>query len=207
MPVQVFEDVLEIDIELLEATPLYAGGPHRESYPYPYLTKTGKRQLVSVPILVVENDFTLVAVAPTLGGRIIQLLDKRTGLEVIPKPERLDVKEGGSRGVQCDYGIRWTILNDLGPVDFMVVEPESDGEGGGVWLHELRVKAYVSTHVGLFLAPDSADISFEIRTFNRSHHSASASPSFLFPLPFEQSLSGPRVEAVFDAQRNVGIEI
>jgi hypothetical protein len=185
MPVQVFEDVLDLDIELLEATPLVAGGPHRESYPFPYLTKTGRRQVVSVPILVVENDFTSFSVAPTLGGRIIHLVDKRTGLEIIPKPERLEIEEGSSRGAFCEYGIRWSIFgerqNDLGPVDFMVVEPDSDEEGGGVWLHDLAVASWVSVHVGLFLAPDSADIRFEIRSFNRSAHSDHIRPNFDFP--------------------------
>jgi hypothetical protein len=209
MSTQVYEEVLNLEVEQLEATPLLPKGPHREAYPFPYLTRSGNRANVETPVLTLENDFLLCQIAPTLGGRIVHLLDKRTGAAIIPEPKSLDIVSAGPRGAECRAGLRWRVhaerLNDLGPVDFQVIEPSGEDDPAGVWLHELVQGSELSVHVGIFLAPGVARINFELRTFNRSFEPILIDPCFLCEGSDYQVVGASRTDAAYSNGEGAGL--
>jgi len=211
MSTQVYEDALDLDLELLESTPLAVDGPFASSYPFPFLSKTGNRQTVTTRTVVIENDVLTCTLAPDLGGRIVHLLDKRTGAVIVTPPNHKGLLEAGPRGVEAREGIRWRAIterhNDLGPVDFQLVEPNGEGDPCGVWLHELVSGSPVSVHLGLFLAPGSAEIHFEMKTFNRALSSAPISPQFLFPADLSRLVRSGRIDAWYDDRRDVGLGV
>ena len=126
MPTEIYEEPLELEVEVLEALPPEPGTPaFRDAYPLPALRRTGRFQVTTFRSLVIENSFLRAVVVPELGGRILRILDKRTDTSILGDSIKLDLVDGGPRGVESRAGIRWSAvdqrLDDLGPVDCQVV--------------------------------------------------------------------------------------
>lgn len=115
-----------------------------------------------------ENDFIRVWVCASLGGRIIGLFDKRTGLWAIPLPERLDLEQGGIRGVELRHGVEFLCgperLNRLGQTDFRIVE----NSGGGAAALVFEWSGDTSWHGAVTLQNDGATVTLEQTLLNRS---------------------------------------
>ncbi|MBX7135623.1 MAG: hypothetical protein K1X67_23395 [Fimbriimonadaceae bacterium] len=104
MPAEISLDAVELDVENLETIPLDPA--HRpESYPLPMLRRTGQRRVATIRTAVLENAYLRLTFALDLGGRMIELYDKRTGTDILPRLTRLDLEEGGCRGIQTTWRI------------------------------------------------------------------------------------------------------
>lgn len=177
MPSDVYEDPLELEVEILEAGP-----PTADSYPYPHLRQTGSRTKRTFRSLVLENAYLRAAVVPTLGGRIVSLLDKRTGVEVLPPPV---VVPGGRRGARMIGGIELHLdgrerLTSLGAVQFAAEEGDED-RPASLWLGESVTGEGTSWHCHLSLPHERAELLLESRIFNR----------FEAPVPYNGGLMLP----------------
>jgi len=165
MPTEIFEDTIDLQIELLETLPIQAG----PAYPMPRLRKTGGRELRTFRTVILENAYLRVTLIPALGGRIWSIFDKRTGTEILPVSDAPAFNEGGRRGVKLDAGIALILdggarLNDLGPVATMIEE----GEEPAVWLAETSLAKGFSFHQRIALPHDRAELVIEARIQGRT---------------------------------------
>ncbi len=172
MPTEVFEDVLELEIELLEAVMPTLDRPVC-AYPLPDLSKTGSRDVRPFHTVILENEFLRLTLLPELGGRIWSVYDKRSGSELLPGTSRVDVVDGGLRGVVCDAGIQVVVdgsdrPNALGQVLYQVIPAFDEESSAGVRFSDHLTCSPLSIDWTVGLAPDSATIEFEVRIHNRS---------------------------------------
>lgn len=164
-----YEDSCELEIGSLEARPTSGQDPQaRDAYPFPVLVRTGTPGKVSTPLIVLENQYLKVSFAPELGGRILQMFDKRSGKDALPS---VTLIEDGRRGLRLDGGIELSLdgrerLNSLGPVEFQVLEDEDLGESA-LLLGELSSGTCLSWHLRASLAADRAELLVEVKVFNR----------------------------------------
>ncbi len=182
MPVHVYEDTLDLIVPVLETIALNPERPETfAAYPALLLRNTGATQTSSIPVAILENSFLKVVVAPSLGGRIVQITDKRTRFDILPRLESMLVAESGLRGVEWHHGIQFMAgserTNALGPVDLRVHEPSEDDQPGGVMMFELGRE--LDTHFGVTLHPDRAEIVLDLRVHNRSLQSQPGQAGFL----------------------------
>lgn len=180
MPARIFEDSLDLTIEQVETVPLPAEGPLPECYPMPLLRGTGRTSPQSTPVVVLENSFLRISVCPDLGGRILEVKDKRTGLDVLPRWSSLVPEPGGPRGLRLPAGLRIlggkpgaeARLNDMGRVDLMIRESEEEEAPAAVMLHELDSGSGVSWRALISLPSDRAEIQIDLKVLNRNLHPA-----------------------------------
>jgi hypothetical protein len=173
MPTEVYEDALPLEIDILEAVALTSASQreYRSAYPFPWLRNTGSRKQVEVRVVILESNYLRVTIAIDLGGRILEILDKRTSTNILGLGASLPVQVGGPRGAQILGGLLWQVgegrLNSLGPVEHLIVDASSEEAPAGVWLADLGTGSGVSVHFGVSLPPDRAEILLEMRAFNR----------------------------------------
>lgn len=163
MPSEVFEEPLELEVELLEAT-----SPSKASYPYPSLRLTGTRVQRTFRSVILENPYLRAVVVPTLGGRLLSLFDKRTGTELLKSPA---VVPGGDRGAEMIGGIELTLtgaprLTAMGAAQFAAHEADED-DPAEVWVAEAVTGSGLSWHLKVSLPADRAELELEARVFNR----------------------------------------
>jgi hypothetical protein len=210
MAAQVYEDIKEVDLQLLEARPLVPKGEHVNSYPFPFLELTPQTQTVQLPIVYLENERLKVGFAPTLGGRVVYFEETRTGLVHIDIATATRIVEDEGRGVRMAAGISWRAQGwrhtELGPVDYQAVEPSDEGDPAGIWMHELVADSPLSIHMGFLLRPGENRLRFEMRLFNRAFRTAETSPRLVFP-PMDKEASGPEAHGLYDLKRDRGFAI
>ncbi len=177
MPCEIIPDILDLEMGTLEAIHPDPLQPEtfRAAYPFPLLRKTGETKLISLRTITLANDFIAVTFCLDLGGRIIALHDKRTGLDVIPMPKTLSVSDRGTRGASVEYGIEIVAgegdrPNALGTVDFTTTEPEDESEPAELLLFEIRTGSGLSWQAKWRLSPHSAQISLEFSLLNRTEN-------------------------------------
>ncbi|MCH8979391.1 MAG: DUF5107 domain-containing protein [Armatimonadetes bacterium] len=172
MPSTVFEDRMDVAVRTVEPVAFDLGGPGFAAYPYHRLDLTGRIEQGSLEIVVLENQYLRVTVCPGLGGRIICLHDRRTGIDVIPQPGEIVPTPGGPRGLELPHGLlffadRPDPAGGMDRVDHVVHEPEGDGPAA-VLLHGLVLGTGLSWQVCLTLPPDEAAVLVELRAHNRT---------------------------------------
>lgn len=193
MPTDAFEDALELSIGLLEAV--------APASPYPTLRPTGVVEPRSFRAILLENAYLRVTLLPGLGGRIVSIFDKRTGVEILESG--LATTEGGPRGVRVIAGIQLLLdgndrPNDLGPVDFQIEEPPE-----AIWIAESAGGTGLSFHLQIELPPERAELRLEARVLNRTRR----------PVPYNGGLRlalGEVVcdgETAYNAARRVGMRL
>lgn len=171
----IFEEILTIELPRLEALASLERGP---AYPYPPLRATSAVESVDLRVLVLENRYLRVTVAPELGGRLLQIIDLRSGRASLSPPR---VESGGKRGVRLIGGIELSLdgeerLDATGPVDVHWLEEES-GEAAAI-LGSLAAGVGISWHIRLSLPPDRAAIRIDAKVLNR----------LLQPVPYRAGL-------------------
>ncbi len=181
MPTDAFEDSIDLRIGLLEAV--------APASPYPQLRPTGIEESRTFGAVILENAYLRVTILPGLGGRILSILDKRTGMEIL-RPAQLTPLLRGVRGAEVRAGIQLRLdgrdrPNDLGPVDFQVEEPPE-----AMWLAESAGGTGLSFHLRIELPPERAELRIEARILNRTRR----------PLPYNAGLALDLGEAVFDGE-------
>jgi hypothetical protein len=182
MPSEVFVETIEFAVPALEAVPFESVLP--ANYPLPALKVAGSPTKRSCQSIVIENPLLRVTFLPELGGRMISLFDKRTGLECLPGHQELKSSNGGPRGLWIPQGVQWQIgetirRGSMAEVDVQIVENEEDT--AKLVIFELVSGLELSWHLWVNLPSDRAEIQFELRALNRS----------LREIPYQSGISVP----------------
>jgi tetratricopeptide (TPR) repeat protein len=193
MAAELFEDVIELEVPLLEAV-----SPTAASYPLPALKSLGKVEKREFPCVVLENPYLRASIVPALGGRLASLFDKRSSQELFTGA----LQEEGPRGCTFDLGARLVYgqsdrLNGAGTVHYLPVEGVEDGDPASVWIGEVCVGSSISFNACWALPPQRAEIRLEWRTLNRSLKNAAYDPALLLSNPI--TLSSPQI--IYDGRR------
>jgi tetratricopeptide (TPR) repeat protein len=135
------------------------------AYPYPPLVSTGESEPRSLELIQIENEWLLAEVAPSLGGRIVRLLDKRTDTDILMAPDQWQVVKRGPRRFELPGGIEIGVgpgyrPNTMGPVDVMTTDDSV------IW-QERVLGTGLSFHTFISTQEDRAELDLEIRAFNR----------------------------------------
>jgi len=168
--VEVFEDTLELTCESVTIHPIEGHDPSSfEHYPLPRLSPSGRNGPVSLPIAILENAYLRLTFAPTLGGRLLSVFDRRTQSNLLWGGNALGLSPEWPRGAGLDVGIVPIVgraLGSLGPVDFAIREWE-DGSASFI-AHQLESADGWSWHGTWTLPSDSAAIRLDFRALNRT---------------------------------------
>lgn len=180
MPAQIYQDILDCEVEVAEIVGEMAASdwPH---YPLPPVRGTGQFTSQSVRTVVLENELIRATFAVDLGGRLLEVLDKRTATEVLAKVSRLAITDGAlSAGVQfsADGRIRSTSMS---PMHFATSGGDDEDEPVELSLFELIPGAGLSHQVKVSLAPEEACLRIETRLFNRTFQFQPVEIGFAFP--------------------------
>lgn len=147
-----------------------------ECYPYVPLILEDHITEVQIPIIWMSNDFTQLAIAPSLGGRILAIRDLRTDTDIIAIPDQLPLRPGGIRGVELPFGIEFLAgverLDSLAHVDYRIKEAGGDEGKIALFLHSWV--GDLSWHGVITLAPHRAGFVMEQRIQNRRWQSLPA---------------------------------
>lgn len=167
MASEIVHDVLDLELETLEA---FIPETDWTCYPYPALRKTGRKATISIRTVTLSNAYLQATIALDLGGRLIQLFDRRTQTDILPPVSSLNLREGGQRGVYGDFGVeiiqgKNPRRNALGPVEHILHEPESEDEPARLVLWENMVERSFQATWTLF--PDEAALEFEVKDYSR----------------------------------------
>lgn len=153
---------------------LSVGDAPASAYPHaPLQLVPGRFDRRELPCVALENEFLKVIVAPTLGGRVLSLLHKPSGIDAFD--QELMPSAGGLRGVKLDVGLEFTAgegdrLNAMGPV---LIQP--DESGAALQWFELSGQT-LSLAVCLSLQPNESSVEFECSLFNRGFEPLDAYP-------------------------------
>ncbi len=177
MSATLFLDTIEIEVDALESIDFEQEGTlvKTSAFPFPLLRKTGKTSQISLRVAILQNSEVEAVLALDLGGRLVRLLDRRTGVTVFDLPPTIKLAEGGVRGVFWAQGIEWACgpnhprLNSLGPLEFHCIEQENpDEDPAEIILHELIAGSPISWHTKIALAKNSLWVQIDTRVINRS---------------------------------------
>lgn len=184
MGAEITLDTLRIDVEKLEAIPIDLANPPR-CYPLNPLRTTEEGMTVESRVAVLENPKVRVVVGLDLGGRLLEIIDKRTGVAILPAPTGLELVPGGLRGIRSAQGVPLAVFggdrpNALGPVEFAVRPPDEDDEAAELWMFEIVAGYGMSWHQRITLPPDRADFEIELRCVNRTFDATPAELAYQF---------------------------
>lgn len=211
MPTELTLESVDLDVESLEPVPWQAGESTHPAYPAVRLKRSGRSAMLTFELIVLENPFLRVGVAPQLGGRILTFFDKRTQTEIFGGTQALALSDEGPRGVVMNSGIQWIVgpaerPNALGPIDFQLREAVDDDSEATLVLHELVHGSGLSWHATLSLPPDRAELRFAIQVLNRTRQLQTGLLGLsLCSLPRPGSQTGGWVTYDHEADRGLGI--
>lgn len=153
----------DVECEVLETLPLIPGSSS-PIYPQPKLQRTGRFAQVSLQTVELTNDLIKVVICPDLGGRVIELVDVRTGAAGMRRPEVIRPDDDPLFGTVWNHGL-WLDAGSqgLGPVDFQV-----RNDLGAVFLHHLVPGVALSWTLSMSLRGDDPVLTMEARVYNRS---------------------------------------
>lgn len=165
MAVRVYEEVWEVESEMLHpaaSEPFVAHGV--ATYPRPRLEKSGQRGMVSLNTIVLENEFVRAVVVPDLGGRLLDISDKRAGKVLWPKPKTI-VPMASGHGFELPIGLQ-PGFEPLAPVSSSMFESPTDSGPSGVFVGGLTRR--LDWTYGYALKPETAEIIVDVRVHNRT---------------------------------------
>jgi hypothetical protein len=166
MPVQVYEDSLELHTAILEED-----GYNNASWPYPMLKQSGKDEKRRFRAIILENEYLKLTFLPELGGRLWELLDKRFNHPYFSSDK---VYQGNfsmytPQGIGCLDGFRLIERGrerkgSLEKVDFLVEAPKSDEDDGSITFAAFGSQSF---EVRYLLEPKAASVRVEVKVQNR----------------------------------------
>lgn len=174
MPVQVYEDSLELHTAILEED-----GYSAASWPYPMLKQSGRDEKRKFRAIILENEYLKLTFLPELGGRLWELLDKRFGHAYFCS-DKLYLSGYAMytpQAIGCFEGFRLIERGrerkgSLDKVDFVVEAPKLDEDQGSVTFAGFGDQSF---EVRYSLEPKVASVRVEVKVQNRTQ---SQSPYF-----------------------------
>jgi hypothetical protein len=176
MASQVFEDALDLYIDLLEVVPEVgnSGEEHTwKSSPFPNVVPTGQSESRRFRTIILENEYLRLTLVPALGGRLLSVYDKRFSHECLRgwKTIKAEVVDGTSMlpfGVVFS-GCKGTRANSLGSTDSMLLHPQDEGDAAEVIVAEVHSGSEISHQIRYILPPASNSFRMEVTVQNRSN--------------------------------------
>lgn len=175
MPSEIFYDTFDIEAETLDAVmpDLANGETNHIVSPFPALRKSGRRAILSLRTAVLANEYIHAVIGIDLGGRLLALHDKRTGVDILPLPKSLDLVEGGIRGVEWRHGLEVSLGESprptaLGPMEHLAREPDDEDSPAELILHEVIAGTGLGLQLTWRLNPGVAELELDVRLLNRT---------------------------------------
>lgn len=189
MPVQIIDDALTVEVHPFRPIPMRFAEEDKHAYPWLRLEADAGIQPQNVPALRLENGLTRIWICPSLGGRVLQAQDVRSGAFLWQPASPLLVEKSGRRGVGLKEGL--TPLGDAidAPASmarclFQVVEPADEEAPGAVITFQLLPGTRLGLHTVYTLFPGQAELLIEQRLHNRACHAQPAILGFSLPPSF-----------------------
>lgn len=168
MQVQIIEDQLERTMSILQPGNL----PNENSYPQVTLSLTDQAQSLTIPTLKIDNGLVSVLIAPTLGGRILNITDLRSGTSLFSHSQEMLCEKDNFLGVTLSNGLTLNLhprrLTQMGLTDFEIHDPDSADSPGAIFTHEFVAGRSVSWTQCITLHPNSSIITLDLKLINRS---------------------------------------
>ncbi len=170
MPVNVFEDSIDLHIDLLTED-----GYTAESWPYPRLKKTGEAESRRFRTVILENEYLRLTFIPALGGRLWEMFDKRCGSDrLCGEYNTARVEEKGTRNAEIWRGILLSVGDNhpksaLANTDCTFTQPADEADPGSILIASFSPDFWSTKYT---LHPNSANIQVEVTTQNRQTASA-----------------------------------
>lgn len=178
--VRVWEDQLTLPTYVLgppEPNPFFffgraSQGAEGRVYPYPlYDHLTYRKEPRSYRVVYLENEYVRVMVAPELGGRLFEAIDKTNGYHFIYRQHVIKPALIGLIGAWISGGIEWNIphhhrATTMLPVQYHI-EQNPDGSKT-VWVGELEPRHRMRWAVGYTLYPGRSYLEAKVRVVNRT---------------------------------------
>lgn len=174
-----FSETITVEVHEFEPIPTTF---HEASYPLPKLRRAGTAKSQEIEVVVLQNDYLIAKFAPSLGGRLLALIHRESGTNVLPQsPQPVE----GLRGDTYEWGLEFVIgsecRNSLGPVDHQLIEAD---DYDGVVFSDTEPGAGISWHVFWTLSSMEARLQFEVRAVNRFLESNPYDCGFVAPSSF-----------------------
>lgn len=210
MAAELFEDALDLETPTLEPVPPELSRPESEvCYPYPRLRETGQ-SVKSLRSLILENPYLRATWLPDLGGRMIELLDRRTGSPILPRVGALRSRPHPSGrdlpgGLEIVAG-RWPRPNRVGPVDVQARAGDDDAPAT-LLFHELVAGQGLSWHASWSMPAAEAGLDLSVRVQNRLFLPVEAPIGLAIDWPGGELLAHGDTIGLFDEARDVGLAL
>ena len=167
MPVQVYEDSLELSLDDSVMSDDYT----MRSWPLPVTLKTGAEPAQrTTRSITLENEYLKLLVLPELGGRLFEVFDKRSQSAAFGGGNELRLELGGINGAEIRRGLLLSTAgghraNSLRLVDTLLIEAEDETGGASVIVFQGGLEG-VSTRYTLM--PGDARVRVEVTVHNRN---------------------------------------
>jgi len=147
-------------------------GAEGRVYPYPlYDTLTGEKADRTYKMVYLENEYVKIGIAPEIGGRIFEGLDKTNGYDFFYKQHVIKPALIGLIGAWISGGVEWNIphhhrASTFIPVQYRIVKNLDGTET--VWVGELELRHRMRWAVGYTLRPGKSYLEVSLRILNRT---------------------------------------
>ena len=202
MPSEITIESLDVVCDVVEALePAYGSA-------VPMLRRAGRQDMVRLTTVVLENEYLQAIFAPSLGGRLVSLLDKRTGVEAVPKPKTLVL--AGEDSLELDCGIEWLPVgfdrrHNLGWVHYEAVEADDPDDPAVLRLYSAAVGAPFVWWAEFALVPGSARLEVQISNQNRGGRQVRGISGVRWAATGSKWLIGEGAALVFQQDRRSGL--
>lgn len=171
MSAEVYLDTVDLEAPGMEVVAVDPIRPEElKHYPLLNLRSSGRTELLTMRVAVLENPFLKATFNLDLGGRLWQLVDKRTGFEVLPLPTSIapsiDDRALMLGGLLTVGGLRPSY--GLSTVDQLIREPQDEGAPAALILHDIVPPEGIGWHLEVEIPADRPELLLKVRIANRS---------------------------------------
>ncbi len=168
MPVQVYEDSLELTIDVLEEA-----GHTKASWPLPHLTSQEPKVSRVFRTVILENEYLKLTIVPELGGRLWEVSDKRIFASAFGGGTELFLEGPGSSEVEYRRGLIVSTSGAQSPrsllrADFLVDESVAEDSYPTVIISQPGSQSVTTRYS---LAPGESRVRIEVTVHNRTRES------------------------------------
>ncbi|MDH4389059.1 MAG: DUF5107 domain-containing protein [Fimbriimonas sp.] len=168
MPVQVYEDSLELTVDVLEEN-----GFSPASWPLPSLTSSEPKVSRVVRAVILENEYLKLTIVPELGGRLWEVSDKRSTGAAFGGGSEVFLGSPASTAVEYRRGLLVSTpgvhhSRSLARADFIVDNSDAEDSNPSVIITQPG-SASITTRYSL--SPGDARVRVEVTVHNRTRKS------------------------------------